>query len=409
MNNDLQEFQDVFFTIIIPTRERSDTLVHTLATALSQDYANFKVLVSDNASQDDTREKVLSIKEPRLRYINTGRRVSMSENWEFAISHVNSGWITVLGDDDAILPGSLSRVNKIIKETNTKAIRSNGCSYSWPGLIGADFGRLSLSLRRGFVVRDSQRMLQDVINGVRHYTELPMLYNGGFISVDLIRKAKEMTGAFFQSMIPDVYSAIVFSFLTKSYVYSHEPLAINGASLHSGGTAGFERVKRTRDYDPAEKFWNEKNIPFHEDIPLLKNGRPVRSIQVIVYESFLQAESFHILKEITTSHSQQLKLAIDKSGPDKKEISDWAILFAKKHKLEIKKTPIFFINKIASSAKLLFARVMHLGQTYTFEGDVRFGLKNVHEASMMAGIIKIIRPSIVGNIFHRIKKKVKDV
>jgi len=62
-------------------------------------------------------------------------------------------------------------------------------------------------------------------------------------------------------MTPDVYSGIVFSHLTEEYLYSNEPLAINGASIHSGGTAAFEKKKIKRNYDPAEKFWKEPNIP----------------------------------------------------------------------------------------------------------------------------------------------------
>ena len=118
------------FTIIIPTRERADILIHAIASALAQDYSNLEVLVSDNASSDDTEELVSKFDDARVRYINTGKRVSMSHNWEFALDHVTEGWVTVLGDDDAILPGVLRSVNKVIDETGTLAIRSNGCGYS---------------------------------------------------------------------------------------------------------------------------------------------------------------------------------------------------------------------------------------------------------------------------------------
>ena len=73
------------FTIFIPTRERADTLIHTISSALAQDYENFTVLVSDNASTDNTKALVDSIADPRLKYINTGKRVSMSHNWEFSL------------------------------------------------------------------------------------------------------------------------------------------------------------------------------------------------------------------------------------------------------------------------------------------------------------------------------------
>lgn len=115
--------EETFFTIIIPTRERSDTLRFSIANALSQDYGNFEVLVSDNNSMDDTKDVVLSFRDERLRYVNTSKRVSMSENWEFALNHVARGWVTLLGDDDALLPGALRRVNEIINKTRLLAIR----------------------------------------------------------------------------------------------------------------------------------------------------------------------------------------------------------------------------------------------------------------------------------------------
>jgi len=187
---------DIFFTIIVPTRERSDTLLHTLANVLSHDYPNFQVLVSDNASKDDTRQLVLALNDARIRYINTESRVSMGENWEFALSHVETGWVTILGDDDGLLPGALRKVSEIISETGTKAIRSNGCSYTWPGLTGSVYGRLRISLKTGYVCRDSQRALQEVMDGRRPYEELPMLYNGGFVSIDLVNQAKQVTESF---------------------------------------------------------------------------------------------------------------------------------------------------------------------------------------------------------------------
>ncbi len=43
------------FTIIIPTRERAATLEHALRTVTDQDFASLEIIVSDNASTDNTR------------------------------------------------------------------------------------------------------------------------------------------------------------------------------------------------------------------------------------------------------------------------------------------------------------------------------------------------------------------
>ena len=91
---------EIKFTIVIPTRERADTLAHTLANVVLQDYGNFQILVSDNASDDDTREVVQSFTRTHnnIRYINTNQRLSMSHNWEFALSHIDDGWVIFLGE-----------------------------------------------------------------------------------------------------------------------------------------------------------------------------------------------------------------------------------------------------------------------------------------------------------------------
>src|SRR4051812_31364688 len=103
-------------TIVIPTRERADTLRHTLSTVLSQKSDNFEILVSDNFSSDDTAGIVASMADPRLRYINTGKRMSMVGNWEFAFHQAHGRYLIYLGDDDGMMPGAIQRLETLIRE-----------------------------------------------------------------------------------------------------------------------------------------------------------------------------------------------------------------------------------------------------------------------------------------------------
>ena len=376
------------FTVIIPTRERSDVLAETIRSVLAQDYENLEIIVSDNFSCDDTESVVLSFETNKIKYINTGKRVSMSHNWEFAINHASEGWITILGDDDAIIPGALNRVNKIINETGTLAIRSNGCSFAWPSLLYKKYGKLNLSLKKGYRTVLSEIALKAVLNGDLPYNKLPVLYNGGFIHTSLIKKAKESTKNFFMSMTPDVYSGIVFSLLTQEYIYVNEPLAINGASHHSGGTATFEGIKKNRSYDPAKKFFSEENIPFHKDLPLVEESRPVKSIQAIVYEAYLQAASFHYLKNLKITKDQQLKIILQTSGPHSKEVVSWGRQFAKLHGISFDKIKIKRKNDVLKAV----GRFMNLINRFSIEGNEKVPLNNVYEASVVAGLLQSIKP-----------------
>ena len=94
-------------SVIIPTRERSDVLVHTLRTLVGQDYRDCEFLVSDNASQDNTRDVVASFNDPRIRYISASSRLSMARNWDFAFVNARGAYVTCIGDDDGFIPGAL--------------------------------------------------------------------------------------------------------------------------------------------------------------------------------------------------------------------------------------------------------------------------------------------------------------
>src|SRR6266850_3757677 len=119
-------------SVIVPTRDRCDTLIATLRTCLDQDYQRCEIIVSDNVSQDRTEEHVRSLRDPRIRYVRTERRLGMSQNWEFALSHARGEYVTYVGDDDALLPGALLQLAEIIQDTGTDAITWKAASYFWP-------------------------------------------------------------------------------------------------------------------------------------------------------------------------------------------------------------------------------------------------------------------------------------
>src|SRR5262245_50223599 len=137
------------FTVIIPTRERADTLYWTLRSCLVEEYENLTVLVSDNCSTDNTEEVVREIKDPRIKYIKTPRRLSMSDNWEFALEHVTDGYLNFIGDDDGLISNSLGIANQILTECPVDAVNSKDKAiYFWPEYVLVEGrGELQLCLR----------------------------------------------------------------------------------------------------------------------------------------------------------------------------------------------------------------------------------------------------------------------
>lgn len=295
------------FTVIIPTRERADTLYHCLRTVVEQDYGELAIIVSDNASQDNTKYVVDSFADARIKYINTGSRVSMSHNWEFALSHVSDGWVTFLGDDDGMFPGALKRIASVINATGTSAITSKWHFYFWPQNT-VDQNKLTVSFASGYEIRNCQEWLKKLMLGHADYHDLPYVYTGGFVEVKLLHQARNSSGRFFCSMTPDAYSAVAIASTTKTYVMLQEPVCVMGVSAHSNGLSQFSS---SVNQEPFQKFLSENNIPFHSRLC----SAQIKSIQLIVYECYLQATHLHndMLK---IDMSEQLGLALARSSDD---------------------------------------------------------------------------------------------
>jgi glycosyltransferase involved in cell wall biosynthesis len=96
-------------TVTIPTYNRADLLHDTIRSVLDQSVKDIELFVSDNASTDHTGAVVDSFHDSRVRYVrndtNLGHLVNMSRGLRFG----TAPFLTILPDDDLMLPGHLER------------------------------------------------------------------------------------------------------------------------------------------------------------------------------------------------------------------------------------------------------------------------------------------------------------
>lgn len=91
-------------TIVIPTYNRSGWLRQSLASALEQTYPDVTVLVSDNASDDDTAEVVRSFDDDRVTYVRRPENVGLLANHNLSLGAVETDFCMVVADDDVMGP-----------------------------------------------------------------------------------------------------------------------------------------------------------------------------------------------------------------------------------------------------------------------------------------------------------------
>jgi glycosyltransferase involved in cell wall biosynthesis len=262
------------FTVIIPAKDRSEYLVHTLRTCAQQDYARLEVIVSDDGSTDRTREVVeeAARKDGRIRYVtpcpSPGASVGMRDNFEFALQQVRPGYVLALGADDGLLPHAITGMQAALQATGQELLAWPTPVYSYAGarmptsqLMLYRLGRDRIIDSAAFLRRQAKRL--DYLGDL----ESPMFYVKGVASTRLVERVRERSpdGRFYRCPTPDGYSGIVLAGEVATYAFSGRPFSIYGISPTSQGMsylAGDEHAKRR-----SEAFFRHvADSPMHSQL-----------------------------------------------------------------------------------------------------------------------------------------------
>ena len=120
-------------TIFLLTWNRAHLLRHSLASVMAQDYPDYRVVVLDNASTDDTEQVVKGFEHPRLTYIRHEKNIGQWRNANFAMDSNTSPYLSLFHDDDVMLPGFIETSVRALDEHPSAAF-----SFSLVTLIDAN-------------------------------------------------------------------------------------------------------------------------------------------------------------------------------------------------------------------------------------------------------------------------------
>jgi glycosyltransferase involved in cell wall biosynthesis len=285
------------FSVVIPTRERPDTLRYTLRTCLAQDFDDFEIVVGDNGHSPTARQVVDELASPRIRYFHTPRPLAMSSSWEFAFAQARGEYVFLVGDDDALLSYALRELDGLITRLRPQALRWTAASYSWPTIdLPGEAHYLRLPLGRELRTVEALPTMAAVVRFEACYTSLPTVYNAA-IHRDVLARLRERTGRLFGGRYPDVYSGFAVAYLIGDYVSLDLPLSVSGLSGASYGIANlFNRGKSARDLD-FRSLNDQERVPTHPWVPELSVFPPVQV-----------ADSFLVVKEALFPDDERLSL-----------------------------------------------------------------------------------------------------
>ena len=259
-----------FFSIVIPTRNRADTLKYTIKTILNQDFQDYEIIICNNNSVDDTEEIVKKFSDKRIKYLKSNIDLSMSDNWELAYSKVTGQYVTYLADNDGFINGSLGFMYKLLSLNNyPNIIRWEKNLYNWPSMESLNKNLLYINLLKKFEIIKSKNIIQEVLSEKQTFQNLPMIYTS-LIKRELVEMLIKKTGRLFHSVCPDISSGFSFASITNNYLSLSYGISCGSYSAKSNGY-NFIRKKDSNISKDFKKLINTSKISFHSNIPFVKS------------------------------------------------------------------------------------------------------------------------------------------
>jgi hypothetical protein len=99
------------FSIIVPAFNAAGTIERCLQSVFAQTFANFELVLVDDASRDDTAAIVSRSTDPRLKLIRNSRNVGPAEARNRALASAEGSFILFVDADDWIEPSFLAEAD----------------------------------------------------------------------------------------------------------------------------------------------------------------------------------------------------------------------------------------------------------------------------------------------------------
>lgn len=241
------------FSFLIPSKNRLELLTQAVESILRQDYEDFEIIITDNASEQDYASYVKGMGDDRIVYSKSSASVSVTQNWNNALNLSSGDYILMLGDDDALAPGFIREVLRLIEEMGSPDILFYAAyHYCYPDVIKTS--------PKGYLadVRNSEffegqvapfRLLPEqahraakAIFDMRYlfgFNSQHFMFRAGFLN-DIVSSS---IGSIFQSPYPDTFAAAVSFLKAKTIVVIPYPVVMIGISPKSFGYYYFNNLR----------------------------------------------------------------------------------------------------------------------------------------------------------------------
>jgi len=125
---------DTLVSIGLPVRNAGERVADVVASVLAQDHANLELVITDNASTDDTEDvcRELARGDSRIAYHRQAENIGLLPNFVFAINAARGTYFRWIGDDDWLAPTFVSRCLSVFAADPRLILVTTGVEYVGP-------------------------------------------------------------------------------------------------------------------------------------------------------------------------------------------------------------------------------------------------------------------------------------
>ena len=106
---------DKVLSVCIPTYNRSNILKNTLSNLVTQDISRIEIIISDNASTDETYEVVKEYGEYGIKYFSNSKNKGFTYNLIKVMEYADTDYLTLVSDEDDVnVNNILASIDEII-------------------------------------------------------------------------------------------------------------------------------------------------------------------------------------------------------------------------------------------------------------------------------------------------------
>ena len=265
------------YSIIIPARNGGKYLPSCVDTIISQEYTDYELIISDDHSTDGSKEYLATLlTHPKISVIEPAESLSMTDHWEWALSHAKGQWLIFVGQDDGLQPYFFKLADKLIPIAEARKIRtimSQRAYFFWQGCEFV-YGDIAVSYYARNIIRvhNSKYEALKALFGIQTYFELPEMYTTSLFHKSILDEAREKQGGKVLTCHPqDANLGVIACSLDNYYLKSYIPLGWIGTSPKSAGMAvatSGDSYNQTKEIKELELEYKSKiknsSLSYHE-------------------------------------------------------------------------------------------------------------------------------------------------